>query len=161
MRRLLRFWLLTRREKLLLCEAGLVLLLSNLCVRTIAFRYIDGFLRGHWKEGSGGALNCDDIALVNISLSRAANLLPWKSLCLSRSITAFIMLRRRGIPAVMFSGVRSSEDSSLRAHAWVLTARGAIGGDSENTAFTPLVRIGPEPVDAELGAESVRFRSDQ
>jgi hypothetical protein len=147
MRRLLKFWLLTRREKLLFCEAGLVLLLSNFCVKTIAFRYIDGFLRARWKDCSRGSLNCDDIALVNISLSRAANLLPWKSLCLSRSITAFIMLRRRGIPAVMFAGARPFQGSSLRAHAWVLTARGAIGGDSENTAFTPLVRIGPEPVD--------------
>ena len=63
--------------------------------------------------------SADDIKLVNLSLSRAANLLPWKSLCLSRSIAAFIMLRRRGIPAVMFAGVKFAEDSSLLAHAWV------------------------------------------
>ena len=91
----------------------------------------------------------DDIKLVNLSLSRAANLLPWKSLCLSRSIAAFIMLRRRGIPAVMFAGVKFSEDSSLLAHAWVHTGRGVIDGNSENSAFTPLVRIGQEPLIAD------------
>jgi hypothetical protein len=46
----------------------------------------------------------------------------------------------------MFAGVKSLEDSSLLAHAWVQTAGGVIGGNSE-AAFTPLVRIGQEPVD--------------
>jgi hypothetical protein len=148
MGRLLKFWSLTRREKKFFFEAGILLLLSNLCVKTIAFRHIEGFLRARWNDGTGGGCNCaDDIELVTLSLSRAANPLPWKSLCLSRSIAAFIMLRRRGIPAVMFAGVKSIKDSSLLAHAWVHTARGVIGGNSENAAFTPLLRIGPEPVD--------------
>jgi Transglutaminase-like superfamily len=148
MGRLLKFWSLTRREKQFFCEAGILLLLSNLCVKTIAFRHIEGFLRARWNDGTRGGCNCaDDIELITLSLSRAANPLPWKSLCLSRSIAAFIMLRRRGIPAVMFAGVKSIKDSSLLAHAWVHTARGVIGGNSENAAFTPLLRIGPEPVD--------------
>ena len=122
MGRLLKFWSLTRREKQFFCEAGILLLLSNLCVKTIAFRHIDSFLRARWNDCTRGAFDrADDIKLVNLSLSRAANLLPWKSLCLSRSIAAFIMLRRRGIPAVMFAGVKFSEDSSLLAHAWVDT----------------------------------------
>src|SRR6266487_2794498 len=103
MGRLLKFWSLTRREKLFFCEAGLLLLLSNLCVKTIAFRHIDGFLRARWNDSTwDGGNRAEDIELVNLSLSRAANPLPWKSLCLSRSIAAFIMLRRRGIPAVIF-----------------------------------------------------------
>src|SRR5712672_3441006 len=122
MGRLLKFWSLTRREKLFFCEAGILLLLSNLCVKTMAFRHIEGFLRARWNDGTRGGCNCaDDIELVTLSLSRAANPLPWKSLCLSRSIAAFIMLRRRGIPAVMFAGVKSIKDSSLLAHAWVHT----------------------------------------
>jgi hypothetical protein len=148
MRKLLKFWSLTRREKQFFCEAAILLLLSNICVRTIAFRHIDSFLRARWNGGTRGGFNrADDIELVNLSLLRAANPLRWKTLCLSRSIAAFIMLRRRGIPAVIFAGVKSVEDSSLLAHAWVQTAGGVIGGSSENAAFTPLVRIGMEPAD--------------
>jgi transglutaminase superfamily protein len=148
MGRLLKFWSLTRREKRFFCEAGVLLVLANLSVRVIAFRHIDGFLRARWDDGARcNFYLAEEIELVNLSLSRAANLLPWKSLCLSRSIAAFIMLRRRGIPAVMVAGVKSVEDSSLLAHAWVQTARGVIGGSSENAAFTPLVRIGMEPAD--------------
>jgi hypothetical protein len=148
MARLLKFWRLTRREKQFFCEASILLLLCNLCVRTIAFKHIDGFLRAHWNDGTRDGINrADDIELVKLSVSRAASPLPWKSLCLSRSIAAFIMLRRRGIPAVMFAGVKYFENYSLLAHAWVHTARGVIGGNSENAGFTPLVRIGQEPVD--------------
>jgi hypothetical protein len=147
MRPLLKFWSLTRREKQFFCEAAILLLLANLCVRMIAFRHIDGFLRARWNDGTrGGSNRAYDIELVRLSLSRGANLLPWQSLCLSRSIAAYIMLRRRDIPAIMFAGVKSLEDSSLLAHAWVQTAGGVIGGNSE-AAFTPLVRIGQEPVD--------------
>jgi Transglutaminase-like superfamily len=147
MRPLLKFCSLPRREKQFLCEATILLLLANLCVRMIAFRHIDGFLRSHWNDGTQGATNhACDIELVKLSLSRAANLLPWQSLCLSRSIAAYIMLRRRDIPAVMFAGVKSREDLSLLAHAWVQTAGGVIDGNPE-AVFTPLLRIGQEPVD--------------
>ena len=147
MKRLLKFWSLPHREKQLFFEAAITLLLSNLSVRTIAFRHIESFLRARWNDGAvpHGYDRGDDIKLVNISLSRATNILPWESLCLSRSIAAFIMLRRRGIPAVLYAGVKFLEDSSLSAHAWVRTGRVAIEGNAENSAFTVVVRIGQSP----------------
>ena len=51
------------------------------------------------------------------------------------------MLRRRGIPAVMYMGVKFSEDSLLLAHAWVQTRREVTDGNSENSAYVPLVMI--------------------
>jgi hypothetical protein len=146
MGRLLKFWSLTRREKQFFCEAAILLLLSYICVRMVPFRHMDGFLRARWDDVTRGGC-AEDIELVDLSLSRAANQLPWKSLCLSRSIAALIMLRRRGIPAVMFAGVKSLEDSSLFAHAWVQTADGVVLGKLENAGFTPVVRIGQEHVD--------------
>lgn len=143
MSRLLKFWQLTRREKLFLCEAGTLFLISNLCVKTIAFRHIHRFLRACRSDRKQNAPACgDDIKLVNLSLSRIANLLPWKSLCLSRSIAAVIMLRRRGIPAAIIAGVKFTEDSSLHAHAWVLIGNGAPNEISETSEFTPVVRFG-------------------
>jgi hypothetical protein len=143
---LLKFWSLSRREKQFFCEAGGLLLLSNLCIKTVPFRYIDRFLRALCDDGSPTARdNADDINLVELSLSRAAKLLPWKSLCLSQSIAAFIMLRRRDIPVVIIAGVKLFEDSSLLAHAWIQTDSGAAERDNEPSKFTPLVRIGQGP----------------
>ena len=143
MGRLLKFWALTGREKYCICEAGILLLLSNLSIMTIPFRQIYRFLHANWNTTRTRVLDsAENVELVMLSLSRAANLLPWKSKCLSRSIAAFVMLRRRGIPAVMFVGVKSLEDSSLLAHAWVHTGREVIDENSENSTFTALVSVG-------------------
>ena len=147
MDRLRRFWVLSRPEKRALCEAGLLLMLSTVCVKSVAFKRIHGFLRSRWEGHSGAASDfAGDITLVSASLSRAANILPWESRCLSRSLAAFIMLRRRGIPAVLVFGVKSSANSSLQAHAWVEAFQQKIGEACETNAFTPLLRIGQEPV---------------
>ena len=142
MGRLHKFWCLTRRERQFCCEAAILLLLSNLCVRTIAFKHIYRFLNAYGNGRERDAFDlAENVKLINLSVSRSANLLPWKSLCLSRSIASFIMFRRRGIPAVLFVGARL-EDSSLRAHAWVCTDPGETDCESENSAFSALVRIG-------------------
>jgi len=87
-----------------------------------------------------------EIALVRRSISRAANALPWKSLCLSRSIAEFIMLRGRGIPAVILVGARFSGESRLDAHAWVETGLEVNDKRSENSSFATVIRIGTGPV---------------
>jgi hypothetical protein len=143
MRRLAKFWSLTRREKEFLCEASILLLVSNICVKTIAFRRIERFLCTRWKDR---ILDCiereQDISLVQRSIARAANVLPGKSLCLSRSIAEFIMLRRRGVPAVIFAGARFSGHSSLDAHAWVETGLGMNDKRRENSGFATVMKIG-------------------
>jgi hypothetical protein len=147
---LLKFWSLTRREQHLFCEASVLLLLSTLCVKVLTFKRIYSFLckrYGYLGARAGEASNCArNIELVNLSISRAARRLPWKGLCLSQSIAAFIMLRRRGIPATLLAGVRVLEDSSLSAHAWVKTGDEASETNLGNSDFTVVVRIGKEPV---------------
>jgi hypothetical protein len=145
---LIKYWHLSQREKILIAEAVLLLALSHLSVKIIPFRYIDRFLRAYYKRPH--ADNCSDdtfdwsahASLIKRSLSRAANQLPWQSLCLGRSIAAFIMLRRRDIPVVMFVGVKFLEDASLRAHAWVRTGQAEFTENCGDETFTTLVTIG-------------------
>ena len=147
MGRLAKFWSLTRREKKFLFEAGILLVLSGACVKAVAFKHIDRFLRNRWNGGiRDGIDHHQEIRFVRRSISRAANVLPWKSLCLSRSIAEFIMLRRRGIPVVLFAGVRFSGHSSLDAHAWVDTDFGLGEKSHEDSDFTIVIRIGTRAV---------------
>ena len=63
MRRLHKFWAIPRREKQFFFEAAALLLLSHLCIKTIAFKYIDSSLRGQWNDGtSDGVDHTDDTA---------------------------------------------------------------------------------------------------
>lgn len=145
MDRLTRFRSLSGREKQLFFEALILLSLSNACVNLVAFKYVDKFLRSHWDEAIHVEDAEEEISLIQRSISRAANVLPFKSLCLSRSIAEFVMLRRRGIPAVMFAGLRVSGQSFLEAHAWVDV--GQCDKSSENSAFAALIRIGTRVVE--------------
>ena len=160
MRRLAKFWSLTRREKRFFWEASILLSVSNACVKAIAFKDIDRFLSTRWNDGIQGGIDREhEIRLVQRSILRAANVLPWQSLCLSRSIAQFIMLRRRGIPAVMFAGARLSGDSSLDAHAWVDTGLGVQEKHSENAAFAAVIRIGTRADSALNSSHTARHRS--
>ena len=77
MDRLLKFWSSTRREKWFLCEASILLLLSNLSVRVIPFKRIYSFLckrYGYVKTDANEASRCaGDIKLIDLSILRAAN----------------------------------------------------------------------------------------
>src|SRR6476660_762807 len=50
MRRLVKFWSLPKGERRLLREAGILLLLSNACIKVVAFKHIDRFLRAGWND---------------------------------------------------------------------------------------------------------------
>ena len=146
MRRLAKFWSLPTGERKLLREAGVVLLLSSICIKVVAFKHIDRFLRAGWNDHFESDIVHDkEIMLVQHAVSRAANIFPWQSLCLSRSIAEFIMLRRRGIPAVVVAGAKFSGPSSLEAHAWVNT--GLNDNGCEHSGFTTVIRIGAEVAD--------------
>jgi hypothetical protein len=146
-----KFWSLPRREKKCVCEASMLLLLTNAGIRLIAFKHIDRllrFLRDRSRDDIQGGIDREqEIRLVRCSISRAANVLPWKSLCLSRSIVEFVMLSRRGIPAIIFAGARFSSHSLLEAHAWVETDLGGSDVSSRNSDFTTVIRIGTRAVD--------------
>jgi hypothetical protein len=142
MRQLTKFWSLHRREKRLLVEASVLLLISIILVRNIAFKHIEAFLRRRWTNNIHNGDHEEYIRLIRRSLARAANLLPWESLCLSRSIVEFIMLRRRGIPAILSAGARFSDPSSLEAHAWVDAGLKINEQNFEHAEFKAVIRIG-------------------
>jgi hypothetical protein len=141
MGRLHRLWSFSRREKALLCEASILFLAAKVAVHTIPFGRIERYLRAHWSGGAADA--CDrheDINLIRLSLSRAGGLFRWEAPCLSRSIAEFIMLRRRGIPAAMYMGVKVTENSALCAHAWVEAS--AAGADWDRGGYANVLVIG-------------------
>jgi hypothetical protein len=124
------------------------LFVANAAVRAIAFRHIDRFLSTRWNDATRRGIDLEqEISVVRRSIARAANIVPWKSLCLSRSITEFIMLRRRGIVAAIFTGVQLSGPSSLEAHAWVDAGLGANDMSSAQPNFTTVIRIGAGAID--------------
>jgi hypothetical protein len=142
--RLLKFWSSTRREKLLLCEAIILLSLSGLCIKILPFKRIYSFLHSRFSCVKIDGYEVGSCAgdTIERTISRAVNGLPWEHLCLPQSIVTFIMLRRRGIPAVLLTGVKVLENSSLTAHAWVDRGEEASKKTFTNSDFTVVLMIG-------------------
>ena len=139
-----KFWSAPRQEKLFLVEALTLLLISHISVKILAFKWIHRFLHRYSSYRTDTSDRIDDIKLINKSVLRAAHRLPFRTLCLSRSIASFIMFRERGIPAVLCAGVKP-DGSALLAHAWVRAGTGEIAGDPENTVFHIVMKIGQVP----------------
>jgi hypothetical protein len=54
-----------------------------------------------------------------------------RTTCLGRALTAWVMLRKRGIPAVVRLGVSKSPEDGFGAHAWLECGGRAVLGEPE------------------------------
>jgi hypothetical protein len=135
-------------EKKCFFEAVFLLAISSLCIKFVAFRRIDNFLRSRKGAVQSSLSREREVKLVQLSILRATKPLPWNVLCLSQSIAEYVMLRRRGIPATILAGVRFDGDRSLNAHAWVASGLSKRSKDSETSgSYTVVMRIGCESPD--------------
>ena len=146
MRRIGKFWSLSARDQLLLCEAAILLLVLQFCIRFVSFERIHALLNRRF--GNVGTKECPSFPQVRHHVERAvwraARSLPWQSSCLIASIAEFVMLRRRGIPAILVAGVKILSDSSLWAHAWVCPGAQDVGQASISRDFVVVLRIGTQ-----------------
>jgi len=56
---------------------------------------------------------------IRWAIIAAAARLPWRTVCFQRGLAAQLMLRRRGIPSVLYYGAAQDDRRGLYAHVWV------------------------------------------
>ena len=137
-----KFWTLPVQDRRFFAEAAVLLFICTILIKFVQFKHVHRFLGRHW--GSNSVADPSDkpkARLIRSSVLRAARVLPLKTLCLSRSMATFMMLRRRGIPAVLVAGVKL-EGSALVAHAWVQVSGEPINERAESATYTTLMKIG-------------------
>lgn len=74
---------------------------------------------------------------------RLSRLAP-RATCLVRALAGLLLLRRRGIAAIVRLGVVKSGDA-FSAHAWLMVDKHCLLGAEGVQAFTPLAEIGGRP----------------
>jgi len=78
----------------------------------------------------------------------AANLAPFRAVCLQQAIAVRRMLSRRGIPSTVFLGLSTSgksepsNDDGRDAHAWVKTGPCVVSGDNDLDRFAIVATFG-------------------
>lgn len=121
-------------------EALLALALAWTLVFVLPFRLLARLL----KRGAGATPVPAHLAAARGLARRIVHLaprFPGRTTCLVRALAGWLMLRRRGIPAVVRFGVRL-DDGKLAAHAWLLVNGVAVLGGAEAGGFTPIGDFG-------------------
>ena len=134
---------LSSRERSLFLEARLILGMMQVSIRTISFKRLTCSLKQQQSDTEITPLNHRELEIaitIGRAINSAANNTPWESACLVQSLTAQLMLKKRGIPGVFFLGVMKNIDSSenLCAHAWSQCGDMIITGHNIHKDFTAL-----------------------
>jgi hypothetical protein len=122
MPRLRRFWVLPPGEKWATLEASVLLALVQGALWVGPRRAWLSLVRRACTSPAGApevsAREQERLAVVRRALGRAAARVP-KTTCLGRALTGWLMLRERGLSAVVRLGVSRSPEQVFSAHAWL------------------------------------------
>jgi hypothetical protein len=127
-RRLRRLARIDGRQRGLLIEAAVWLLLARLALLAIPFptlaRRLGAFVPptdARVTLAGRDASTRDAQLAVEIGWAtvRAARHVPFRAVCLPQAMAARIMLRRRGVASVLHFGAARGTDRPIDAHAWL------------------------------------------
>jgi hypothetical protein len=72
------------------------------------------------------------------ALCAAAGRTPWPSTCLVRSLAGCVMLRRHGVPSVVYLGVAKDAGGSLVAHSWLRCGDRVVTGGGSHQRYAAI-----------------------
>jgi hypothetical protein len=130
---------------MMFCEAYIYMGIARFQVLTRPFKQIAKKLGTTGEPAIELATDPVLIRQVAWALRTAARFTPWKSNCLAQGLAAGRMLKRRGLPAVLFFGVAKDEAGKMIAHAWLRSGGFFVcGGDgSKRYAVTGVFYSNP------------------
>jgi hypothetical protein len=134
-RRLRNYHKLATEDRRLVREAGALLFTAWLAIRVVPFRRLAPWL-GRSQTESPETQSAESVATarrVAWAIAVAARQFPWFMNCFPRAIAAKLMLRRRGVAATLYLGVR--REARLKAHAWVRVGAFIVTGRQEKARF--------------------------
>jgi Transglutaminase-like superfamily len=119
-----KFLALRATDRALLLEACWNLAVACVCLRVVPFRWSLRGLHVCSAEPQAVDLSPDQFTVarrIRWIIRLAARHVPWRAVCLPQSLAARMMLERRGIPVILYLGVRKSiaASPSFETHAWV------------------------------------------
>jgi hypothetical protein len=122
---------ITWSDRLLLCEGMVFLSLSSLAIMAIPSRIIQR--TATWSSRRAVPSPQERLAILGRTrwaVHACAGRVPWRAVCYQQGLAAQWMLRRRGIPSVLYYGAAPDEEKGLLLHVWVRDGEiDVIGGE--------------------------------
>jgi hypothetical protein len=131
-----RFRSLSAADRVIVMEAGALMLFIRVAIAAAPFLVVRRALRASaWMTGGGARTRDIDTSRVAWAITAAARHLPFRTTCLVESLAAEGMLLRRGVPCVLQLGVRAPQSGrALDAHAWIECRGDVVAGAVEGLA---------------------------
>jgi len=136
-------------DRALLCEALILLAFARVAIALLRFETIARIS----APALGAAVPApqDRAGLrsrVRWAVRAGARHVPFKAVCFQQGLAAQLMLRRRGVPSVMYYGAAPAPDkqAGLAAHVWVSDDGVHIVGGENVAAFAVLITFPAQPV---------------
>jgi len=108
------------RDRLLLVEATTWLVVASIAITALPFRHVASMAaRPACHPLPAPETRAAMVQRVRWAILACARRVFWRTACFHQSLAAHLMLRRRGVPTVLYYGAAPVGDAELRAHVWV------------------------------------------
>jgi Transglutaminase-like superfamily len=115
-----KFWQLPWQDRPLLLEAILWLAIAGVAIAVLPFRHVGSLAAGPIRRRKFPLqARATTVRRIRWAIITTAARVPWRALCFQQGLAAQLMLRRRGIPSVLYYGSAQDERRGLHAHVWV------------------------------------------
>lgn len=136
---------LTWHDLWLLLEAAFWLAFAGLAVAVLPFRSVGRLAACPTRRcPPSQQKRLTDVRRSRWAILAAARRLPWHATCFQQGLAAQFMMRRRGVPAVLYYGAASDDRGSLSAHVWVRDDDTDIIGGEIASHFALLATFPPQ-----------------
>jgi hypothetical protein len=126
-------------------EAILWLAVAGLAIAVLPFRNI-GLLaaRPIRRPKPPDQVRLTKVGRIRWAIVAAARRVPWRAVCFQQGLAAQFMLRRRGIPSVLYYGAAQDDRSGLSTHVWVRDGDVDVVGGAIANGFAILATFPPQ-----------------
>jgi hypothetical protein len=125
-------------------ETILWLAVANFAIAMLPFRYVGLLAARSITKPLPPDARLDTVRRIRWAIISTAARIPWRARCFQQGLAAQLMLRRRGVPSVLYYGAAQDDRSELYAHVWVREGEfEVIGGEIANR-FVVLATFPPK-----------------
>jgi len=135
-----RFVELSWRDRFLLTETVALLGFSAFCIAFLSFERVTRIATG--RHPGRPPADAAQARRITWAVEACAKRVPWRALCFERGLSAQLLLRRRGLGAALYYGIRPDRGDGMAAHVWVRSGTLDIVGCEEAGEFGHVATYG-------------------
>jgi hypothetical protein len=140
-----KFFLLPRHDRRILLEATLWLGAASLAIAFLPFRQVGRLAAPPIaRPDPPPEARVREAERVRRAIIIAARRVPWRAVCFQQGLAAQWMLRRRGVPSVLYYGAALGNGNDLSAHVWVRDGDVDVIGGEISSHYAQLATFPPE-----------------